>query len=131
MANDRMYIKCNVCGDEICIAKSFGLEFSLNANIVHEIDNFLYDHAFCGESDSVGDFSITYESNMHKKSGFEFSKILNGIRKACRNSDSIPGVSDAMILLCATNIYLAKMKNENQNRCSGKKADSIIIDDCN
>ena len=29
MANNRMYIKCRVCGEEICLAKHFGNEWGL------------------------------------------------------------------------------------------------------
>ena len=29
MANNRMYIKCRVCGEEICLAKHFGGEWGV------------------------------------------------------------------------------------------------------
>lgn len=74
MANDRIYLKCNVCGALLYLGKSFAQGFyyvnydkerDSSAPSLDEKLNMFYDkHAFCGDSHSDGDFSLIYESDM-------------------------------------------------------------------
>ena len=60
MANNRLYIVCNQCGEHIMIAKDFLNGFDLRVS-ADDIEKFLQEHAYCGEESGPGDFSIGYE----------------------------------------------------------------------
>ena len=61
MANNRIYIKCNVCGEYVSIAKSFGGAFEPVVNIERKLFDFMKKHAWCGPAESEGDFDLAYE----------------------------------------------------------------------
>lgn len=75
MANNRLYIRCRVCGEELCIGKHFGYTYFTPDNETDKKLNEFYEkHAFCpkhqdGFADR-GDFEIAYEIEpTHDKSG--------------------------------------------------------------
>ncbi len=61
MANNRIYIRCNVCGDVRSIAKSFGRGFFPNENVYEILDDFMTKHRFCKYESIEGDFDLVYE----------------------------------------------------------------------
>lgn len=66
MANNRLYIKCKSCGEELCIGKHFGhCYFTPSDDTDKRLNNFYEKHAFCQkDQDGFADrgyFEITYE----------------------------------------------------------------------
>lgn len=50
MANNRMYIRCMVCGEKCYIGKSFGMGYDIPRmayDMGKTLDRFFYDHVFC------------------------------------------------------------------------------------
>lgn len=77
MANNRIYLKCNVCGKTLFLGKSY-LEgfFYTNyeqfrdpnpATLEIKLNNFYDEHAYCEGSHNDGDFSIEYENPLDSK----------------------------------------------------------------
>ena len=60
MANNRLYLVCNRCGETLMLAKDYGTGFGLSVT-TDDIAKFLDDHTYCGYDGSPGDFSIGYE----------------------------------------------------------------------
>lgn len=61
MANNRIYIKCNACGEYVSIAKSFGSGFFPNIDVDDILCDFMEKHTFCGPGFVEGDFDLVYE----------------------------------------------------------------------
>ena len=65
MANNRLRIKCRVCGETFPIAKTLGSGYYLSPAFSEKgLAEFLDDHAFCRNGDEVGDegdFCLAYE----------------------------------------------------------------------
>ena len=71
MANNRIYLKCNVCGDTLFLGKSFLNGYywtdygALNGKdpypLQERLNRFYDDHTYCRDSHIDGDFSIEYE----------------------------------------------------------------------
>lgn len=61
MANNRIFIKCNVCGAVLSIAKSFGAGFSPNVEVHDTLYDFMKEHTFCSQKGIEGDFDLVYE----------------------------------------------------------------------
>ena len=66
MANNRLYIKCKSCGEELCIGKHFGHCYFTPSDDTDKLLNDFYEkHAFCQKGQDAfadrGDFEITYE----------------------------------------------------------------------
>lgn len=70
MANNRLYIKCNVCGETLFIGKSFGGGFYYHnygddpRSLAEKLNDFYDRHAYCSVGDTWGDegsFSLEYE----------------------------------------------------------------------
>ena len=66
MANNRIFIRCNVCGEKLFLGKSFLNGFYYenydNSTLEDKINNFYNKHTYCNDNDSDGDFDITYEN---------------------------------------------------------------------
>ena len=71
MANNRLYLKCKVCGREFYLGKNFGGAFDLpiyktptlkhtEEEFCKEFEDFLHRHFFCSPSDG-GAFEIEKE----------------------------------------------------------------------
>jgi hypothetical protein len=65
MANNRMYMKCNSCGETFFLAKSMGEGFYTWSFNVNDFNKFLEKHAYCYGGDE-GDFSLEYEEPPQK-----------------------------------------------------------------
>lgn len=65
MADNRIYLKCNICGKKLYLGKSFldGFYYeNYDKKTLEEKLNEFYDkHTYCNKSYSDGDFDITYE----------------------------------------------------------------------
>lgn len=69
MANNRMYIRCMVCGKTCLIGKSFGTGYAVPLaqakNLTAKLDDFFFEHSFChnGELNVTCDglYEIAYE----------------------------------------------------------------------
>lgn len=65
MANNRLRIKCRVCGKTFPIAKSMGGGYYLSPAFSEKgLEEFLDEHTFCDKGDEIGDegdFCIAYE----------------------------------------------------------------------
>lgn len=71
MANNRIYLKCNICGKTLFLGKSFlqgyyyvnydQLKDPGAPSLEDKLNNFYDEHVYCGDSSSDGDFSIEYE----------------------------------------------------------------------
>ena len=65
MANNRIGIVCNVCGEKLPLAKSMGEGFYISpAFNLDALSEFLDEHTFCtgkGDIGDEGDFSLEYE----------------------------------------------------------------------
>ena len=65
MANNRMRLKCRICGETLPMAKTMGSGYYLSpAFSIERLEKFLDDHAFCfrgEEPGDDGDFCIAYE----------------------------------------------------------------------
>lgn len=70
MANNRIFLKCRVCGKQFMLAKSFGTGFFAEnyhgKTFRQNFNEFLDEHTFClndgsGDSDE-GDFVLEYET---------------------------------------------------------------------
>lgn len=70
MANNRIFLKCRVCGKQFMLAKSFGAGFFADnyhgKTFLQNFNDFLDEHTFCmndgtGECDE-GDFVLEYET---------------------------------------------------------------------
>lgn len=65
MANNRIEIKCNVCGKRLGIAKSMCKGFYTPPGLtIEKINEFFEAHAFCHWSGCDGDFSMEYEESI-------------------------------------------------------------------
>ena len=69
MANNRIMMKCLVCGETYPIAKTFGSGYALS-NVFSEenLQKFLDDHTFCEKGEAPGgegEFGLEYELAMH------------------------------------------------------------------
>ena len=51
MANNRLYLRCKNCGEELYVGKNFGEPYFISEEKLKEINQFLEDHAFCTEAD--------------------------------------------------------------------------------
>ena len=66
MANNRIYLKCNVCGDTLFLGKSFLSGYYWNkyekepVHLENRLNEFYENHTWCGNV-CDGDFSIEYE----------------------------------------------------------------------
>ena len=75
MANNRLRIKCRVCGETLPVAKTMGSGYYLSPVFSAEkLEKFLDDHAFCdngtGDIGDEGDFCIAYEFPEEGQEGF-------------------------------------------------------------
>ena len=67
MANDRIFLKCNVCGEELFLGKSFfdGFYWENYAkepiHLEDKLNDFFDEHKYCNGNGSDGDFDIAYE----------------------------------------------------------------------
>ena len=66
MANNRLRIKCRVCGKTFPVAKTMGGEYYLSpAFSADGLEDFFSEHAFCDKGTEgigdEGDFCIAYE----------------------------------------------------------------------
>lgn len=63
MANNRMYLKCDVCGEEFFLGKRFGegyyLPTSAPEKLCDELNEFFGRHEWCGHSQDH--FVLEYE----------------------------------------------------------------------
>lgn len=70
MANDRMFIKCNKCNDEVMIAKLWSNGWTTSdewgQNMVEKINSFFDKHNLCDDNN----FTLTYE-NIEKENIIE------------------------------------------------------------
>ena len=73
MANNRMYMKCNRCGETFFLAKSMGSGFYTWSFNVNDFNKFLDKHAYCFGGDE-GDFSLEYEEPPQRLVGSENSE---------------------------------------------------------
>lgn len=68
MANNRIWLKCNMCGKQYLLAKSYGGGFYLPHTYSDAgLNQFFDDHAYCFQSEThmlsvEGDFSLEYET---------------------------------------------------------------------
>ena len=77
MANNRMYMKCNICGETFFLAKSLGSGFYTSRLNVNDFNIFLEKHAYCcaeGKCGDEGDFSLEYEEPPQRPVGSENSE---------------------------------------------------------
>lgn len=49
MANNRLYLRCKNCGEELYLDKNFGEPYQITEEKLKEINQFFEDHAFCGK----------------------------------------------------------------------------------
>lgn len=49
MANNRLYLRCRNCGEDLYLDKNFGDPYFITEEKRKEINQFLENHAFCGE----------------------------------------------------------------------------------
>lgn len=49
MANNRLYMRCRYCGDTLYVDKNFGFPYHISNEKLNEVNQFLEDHAFCGD----------------------------------------------------------------------------------
>ena len=62
MANNRMYLECRGCGEKILLAKHFGSGYTVYYNdLTLKLDDFMTEHAFCGDVNYENQFKISYE----------------------------------------------------------------------
>ena len=65
MADNRMYIKCSICGDKVFLAKSFSDGYYQAVYSPEEqhrrLEDFYKKHAFCCGSECDGLYEIVYE----------------------------------------------------------------------
>lgn len=65
MANNRLYLKCSVCGETVFLAKSFSAGYYQAVYSPEEqhrrLEEFYDKHAYCNGSDSDGLFELEYE----------------------------------------------------------------------
>ena len=70
MANNRIFIKCNICGEKLFLGKSFydGFYYENYNDVPLEdsLNDFYNKHTFCNSDLSEGDFSIEYETPINK-----------------------------------------------------------------
>lgn len=63
MANNRLYLKCDVCGEEFFLGKRFGdgyyLPPDIGGDIRKELNEFFGRHEWCGHSQDH--FVLSYE----------------------------------------------------------------------
>lgn len=53
MVDNLMFLKCKICGEKICLAKYYSMEWFLHKTI-DEYNNFLSKHKeCCGQTDNV------------------------------------------------------------------------------
>ena len=73
MANNRIYLKCNVCGEMLYLGKSFAMGYywenygKLNGDpnsppLEDRLNEFFDKHTYCNNEGNDGDYSIEYES---------------------------------------------------------------------
>ena len=73
MANNRIYLKCNVCGEMLYLGKSFAMGYywenygKLNGDpnsppLEDRLNEFFEKHTYCNNEGNDGDYSIEYES---------------------------------------------------------------------
>lgn len=53
MANNRLYMRCRYCGEELYIDKNFGGAYFISDEKLKKINEFFEDHAYCGEPSSL------------------------------------------------------------------------------
>ena len=68
MANNRIYLHCDGCGEDLCLGKHMGSIFSWDnyskkkTHLEDVLNEFYYEHTWCGEVDTpIEHFSIRYE----------------------------------------------------------------------
>lgn len=73
MANNRIYLRCNECGEKLFLGKSFLMGYywtnygKLNGDpnsppLEDELNEFFIKHRYCGDNPTDGDYSIDYET---------------------------------------------------------------------
>lgn len=53
MANNRLYMQCKYCGEDIYIGKNFGEPYYISDEKLKEINQFFEGHAYCGKPDEL------------------------------------------------------------------------------
>ena len=72
MANNRIYLKCNICGDVLYLGKSFAMGYywenygKINGDpnspsLEDRLNKFFDEHTYCKNEGNDGDYSIEYE----------------------------------------------------------------------
>lgn len=100
MANDRLYIRCKVCGDLFYIGKNYGGPFYYEnykklagdeeaPPLEDLINDFFVSHVHCfsGSKKWNGDFELVYEDDDFVERSSEMGGMTNGHDDSTRNGE--------------------------------------------
>ena len=77
MANNRMYIRCRVCGEVIMIGKCYGDGYyTLDKNLNKVLDKFFDEHTYCSKEvnkEGITEPKFIEKERVHMENGFEIA----------------------------------------------------------
>lgn len=85
MANNRLYMRCKNCGEELYLDKNFGGPYQITEEKRKEINQFFEDHAFCGTMHQIahgGWFELYDEFHDSDDSKYQIAAmIVNALKE--------------------------------------------------